>query len=230
MAAAYYHLKMFQLLTKLVAMRSADLATFVRVGIIFAVVYLILVGFNPFVSIILFAIALVLDGADGYMAVLEASGGKLTLGKYIQGLTEDSKLKAAIKEAKLKASKIAPYGPRLDIIGDRITEYAFWILFTYVHIVPLFVFFIVMVRNCAADGLMGLKGTSGKMKTRFAQVMYASAPSRAAANILKFITFGYLILEYVAKYPTIIGQALIAVLVIFMVVRGASEIYEALKA
>jgi phosphatidylglycerophosphate synthase len=213
----------------MMSMRSADLTTFLRVGIILVVVYLILAGFNPLISILLFAIALVLDGADGYLAVLEASKGKLTLGKYIKGLTGDSKLKAQIKEAKLSASKQAPYGPRLDIIGDRITEYAFWIVFTYVHVVPLFVFLIVIIRNSAADGLMGLKGTSGKMKTRFAQLMYASAPSRAAANILKFITFGYLILQYVAGYPVIIGQALIAILVIFMVVRGASEIYEALQ-
>ena len=52
------------------------------------------------------------------------------------------------------------------------------------------------------------------------------APSRAAANILKFLTFGYLMLQYVAGYPAAIGQALIAILVIFSVVRGASEIYE----
>lgn len=210
-------------------MRGADLATFIRVGIILLVAYLVLVGFNPAVSILLFAVALVLDGADGYLAVLEASGGKLTLGKYLRGIGGDAKLKAAIKEAKLKATKAAPYGPRLDVIGDRIIEYIFWALFTYIHIVPLFVFIIVIVRNCAADGLMGLKGTSSKMKTAFARVMYASAPSRAAANVLKFLTFGYLILQYVAGYPVIIGQALVAILVIFMVVRGASEVYEALK-
>jgi phosphatidylglycerophosphate synthase len=213
----------------MITMRSADLATFIRVGIILLVAYLVLIGFNPFVSVGLFAIALILDGADGYMAVLEASNGKLTLGKYIQGLTGNAKLKAAIKEAKLKAGKIAPYGARLDIIGDRITEYTFWILFTYLHVIPLFVFLIVIIRNCSADGLMGLKGTSAKMKTAFARIMYASAPSRAAANVLKFLTFGYLMLEYVGGYPVIIGQALVAILVIFMVVRGASEIYESLQ-
>jgi phosphatidylglycerophosphate synthase len=210
-------------------MRGADLATFIRVAIILVVAYLILVGFNPIFSIALFAIALVLDGADGYLAVLEASKGKLTLGKYIKGLRGDPKLKAAIKEAKLRAAISAPYGPRLDVIGDRIIEYTFWALFTYVHIIPLFVFLIVIVRNCAADGLMGLKGTSTKMKTAFARIMYASAPSRAAANILKFLTFGYLILQYVAGYPAVIGQALVAILVIFIVVRGASEVYEAIS-
>ncbi|MDE1865954.1 MAG: hypothetical protein KGH94_04940 [Candidatus Micrarchaeota archaeon] len=209
-------------------MRSADLATFIRVGIIIVVAYLVLTRFNPIVSLALFALALILDGADGYLAVLEASGGKLTLSKYISGLRGDAKLKSEIKGAKLKAAKAAPYGPRLDVIGDRITEYILWALFTFAHVVPLFVFFIVIVRNCAADGLMGLKGTSSKMKTAFAKAMYASAPSRAAANILKFLTFGYLVIEYVAGYPAVIGQWLVAILVVFMVVRGASEVYEAL--
>lgn len=209
-------------------MRSADLATFVRVGIILVIAYLVITGFNPIVSILLFVIALVLDGVDGFLAISESSNGSIGPAKYISALMGDQKARKLVKEAKLRTAKLAPYGPRLDIIGDRITEYIFWILFTYLHIVPLFVFLIVVIRNCAADGLSGLRGTSSKMKTRFAQIMYASSASRATANILKFLTFSYLILQYVAGYPAYIGQALIAILVIFMVIRGASEIYESL--
>jgi phosphatidylglycerophosphate synthase len=210
-------------------MRAADLTTFTRVGIILIVAYLILVGFNPFVSIILFAVALLLDAVDGYLAILESSEGKITPGRYVSGLLGDAQIIKEIRAARLKTAKLAPYGPRLDIIGDRITEYILWILFAYVHVVPLFVLFIIVMRNCAADGLMGLKGTSSKMKTAFARIMYASAPSRAVANILKFLTFSYLMLQYVAGYPAIIGEMLVAILVIFSVVRGASEIYEALS-
>ena len=72
MAAAYYHLTRFQLMT----MRAADLTTFIRVGIILVVACLILVGFNPFISIALFALALILDGVDGYLALFESSGGR----------------------------------------------------------------------------------------------------------------------------------------------------------
>lgn len=207
-------------------MRAADLTTFIRVGIILLVAYLIVVGFNPFVSIALFAIALILDGVDGYLALFESSGGKISPSDYIHGLLGDKKIMKEVKEARLKTAKLAPYGPRLDVIGDRIIEYILWILFVYVHVVPLFVLFIIVIRNCAADGLMGLKGTSSKMKSSFARIMYASAPSRAAANILKFLTFSYLMLQYVSGYPAIAGQALVAILVIFSVVRGASEIYE----
>ncbi len=207
-------------------MRSADLATFIRVGIILAVAYLVLTGFNPFVSIALFAIALALDAADGYLAIFESSGGKIGPGSYISSFLGDAKARKAVKVERLRTSKLAPYGPRLDIIGDRIIEYTLWMLFAYVHVVPLFVLFIIVVRNCTADGLMGPRGTSSKMKSAFARVMYASAPSRAAANVLKFLTFSYLMLQYVAGYPAIVGQALVAILVIFSVVRGASEICE----
>jgi phosphatidylglycerophosphate synthase len=213
----------------MITMRSADLATFIRVGLVLIIVYLVLTGFNPLVSILLFAVALILDGVDGYLALLESSKGRITPSKYIKALTGNSVLMKQVKEAKLKTAKLAPYGPRLDIIGDRIIEYTLYILFTFVHIIPLFVLLVIVIRNCAADGLMGLRGTSSKMKSRFARIMYASAPSRAAANILKFLTFSYLMLQYVAGYPAIIGQALVAILVIFSVLRGASEIYESLQ-
>jgi len=209
-------------------MRAADTATMIRVGIILLVAYLVLTHFNPFILIALFAIALVLDAVDGYLALLESSKGAITPSKYIRGLMGDSRIMKEIKETKLKTAKLAPYGPRMDVIGDRITEYGLYMLFTYVHVIPFFVLLIIVIRNCTADGLMGLKGTSSKMKTRFAQIMYSSAPSRAAANILKFLTFSYLMLQYVAGYPAIIGQSLVAILVIFSVVRGASEVYEVL--
>ena len=211
-------------------MRAADFATFARIGIVLAVAYLILMGFNPFISIILFAIALILDAVDGYLALLESSGGRIGPLDYIDGLLGNAKMMKAVKAARLKTAKLAPYGPRFDIIGDRIIEYVLWALFAYVHVVPLFVLVIIIIRNCSADGLMGLKGTSSKMKSAFARMMYSSAPSRAAGNTLKFLTFSYLMLQYVAGYPAYIGEALVAILVIFSVVRGASEIYESLWA
>ncbi len=222
MTAAYYHLTNFRMIN----MRAADLTTFIRIALVIVVAYLVLIHFNPFVSIALFALALILDAVDGYFALFESSNGRITPSNYINALLGNAKLMKEVKEAKLKTAKLAPYGPRLDIVGDRIVEYALWILFAFVHVIPLFVIFIIVIRNCAADGFMGLKGTSSKMKSRFARIMYSSASSRATANVLKFLTFSYLMLQYVAGYPVIIGQALVAILVIFSVVRGASEIYE----
>jgi phosphatidylglycerophosphate synthase len=207
-------------------MRNADLATLLRIALIVVVAYLVIIKFNPIFSIALFAIALILDAVDGFFAVSEASSGKIGLSKYISSALGDSKLRKVVKEAKLRSGKIAPYGPRLDILGDRITEYSFWALFLYLHVVPLFVMLVVIIRHSFVDGFMGMKGTSSKMKTSIASVLYASNASRALANILKFAAFSYLILEYVFGYPSIVGNALVGILVLFIVARGVAEIYE----
>ena len=190
--------------------------------------FLVVIKADPFISIALFALALVLDAVDGYLAINEASTGRIGISEYLKSALGDAKQRKAVKEAKLNSSKLAKYGPRLDIIADRITEYSFWMLFTYLHIVPFFVLVIIVIRHSFADGFMGMKGTSSKMKTRFARALYGSNASRALANILKFATFSYLILEYVSGYPAIVGNALVGILVVFIVLRGAAELYETL--
>jgi phosphatidylglycerophosphate synthase len=204
------------------------LATFARIAIVLFVLFLVVIKADPFISIALFALALVLDAVDGYLAINEASTGRIGISEYLKSALGDAKQRKAVKEAKLNSSKLAKYGPRLDIIADRITEYSFWMLFTYLHIVPFFVLVIIVIRHSFADGFMGMKGTSSKMKTRFARALYGSNASRALANILKFATFSYLILEYVSGYPAIVGNALVGILVVFIVLRGAAELYETL--
>jgi len=204
------------------------LATFARTAIVLFVLFLVVIKADPFISIALFALALVLDAVDGYLAINEASTGRIGISEYLKSALGDAKQRKAVKEAKLNSSKLAKYGPRLDIIADRITEYSFWMLFTYLHIVPFFVLVIIVIRHSFADGFMGMKGTSSKMKTRFARALYGSNASRALANILKFATFSYLILEYVSGYPAIVGNALVGILVVFIVLRGAAELYETL--
>ena len=204
------------------------MATFARIAIVLFVLFLVVIKADPFISIALFALALVLDAVDGYLAINEASTGRIGISEYLKSALGDAKQRKAVKEAKLNSSKLAKYGPRLDIIADRITEYSFWMLFTYLHIVPFFVLVIIVIRHSFADGFMGMKGTSSKMKTRFARALYGSNASRALANILKFATFSYLILEYVSGYPAIVGNALVGILVVFIVLRGAAELYETL--
>lgn len=210
-------------------MRSADAATLVRILLIFVVVYLTIIRFNPIAIILLFALALILDGVDGYLAVRESSKGKIGPMMYLKSSLGNPKMRKAVQEARAKTSQYAVYGPRLDIAGDRIAEYSLWALFTYLHIVPLFVLLIVITRHSIVDAFMGIRGTSSKMKSRAARMLYSSNVSRAAANILKFVTFSYLVLEYVWKYPAIYGNVLVAALVLFIVVRGIAEVLEDLS-
>ena len=130
--------------------------------------------------------------------------------KYSLGNKENAK---QIKKFKQGISKIAKYGPRFDVAADRISEYSLWALFTVLSIVPFFVLIIVIIRHSIADAFLGEKGTSSKMKTGLARKLYASNVSRGAINVLKFVTFSYLILVYVSSYPIIVGYVLTALLV-----------------
>ena len=210
-------------------MRSADQTTVLRIILVLFVIYLVLIRFNPLVSIVLFAIAFILDGVDGFLALRETSKGKVTLSMYVTyslGSKENAKQIKAFKESTAKTAK---YGPRLDVAGDRIAEYSFWVLFAVLKIVPLFVLLIIIIRHSIADAFLGEKGTSLKPKTGIAHALYTSSLSRAFANIIKFVTFSYLILVYVSGYSIVVGYALITLLALFIVVRGAAEVYESLK-
>ena len=51
---------------------------------------------------------------------------------------------------------------------------------------------------------------------------------RAGINVVKVVTFSYLMLVYIANYPISIGYALIAILVLYIMARGAGQIYESI--
>jgi phosphatidylglycerophosphate synthase len=207
-------------------MRGADKSTIIRVLVVLLVLYLILIKANPVISILLLAFAFVMDGVDGFLALNEASKGKITLQKYINYSLGSKKYAKAIKKIKEGIGKKAKHGPRFDVAADRITEYSFWATFTVIGIVPLFVLIIIVIRHSIADAFLGAKGTSSKMRSAIAMALYSSKTSRALANVLKFVTFSYLILVYVSSYPILIAYVLIAVLVSFIVIRGAAEVYE----
>ncbi len=211
-------------------MRSADLLTIARVLLAILVAYLVIIKFDPIVSILLFAIALAMDGLDGFAALHQISNGRigfLEYMRYVRGRM-DKKESEILKEYKLKVGSAYPYGPRMDVAGDRIIEYTLWALFTFLHVLPLFVIILIIARHSFADAFMAAKGTSSRLKTRFARIVYGSNASRAGINIMKFVTFSYLILVYVSGYPILIGYVLAAMLVAYILARGAAEINEAL--
>ncbi|MCL5412032.1 MAG: hypothetical protein M1474_00115 [Candidatus Marsarchaeota archaeon] len=197
-------------------MKPADAVVLLRTLMIFLVVYLILIKFDPIATIALIAISLALDAVDGYLA------------KYGRVSIETIKLYARHQPPKKKIKPTA-YGARLDIAGDRVVEYTMWIVFTYVGIVPLWILLLIVLRHSFADALMGARGTSSKMKTRFARAVYASNIGRGGINVLKAVTYWYLVLVYVSGYPIIIGYALVGALVAYIMLRGAAEIYESMK-
>lgn len=209
-------------------MRSADAATLLRTALAILVVYLIIVKFYPIATILLIAIVMALDGVDGYLAVSEASSGKIGFFTYMKSSMGNPTAKKIVGSVKKKISKSAPHGPRMDVAGDRVVEYSLWIVFTYVHILPIYVILIVLIRHSFVDALMAAKGTSSKMRTGLAQKLYSSNIARGGINVVKFVTFSYLVLMYVSNYPAIIGYILVIILVLYILARGAAEAYESL--
>lgn len=211
-------------------MRYADATTLLRVLLAVLVVYLILVKFNPIVTILLIAVTMLMDALDGYFAVMQESNGKVGFGTYIHALMGDKGAAETVRKYKLMIAKHAKYGARMDVAGDRAVEYLMWIVFTYVRILPIFVIIIIVIRHSFVDALMGNKGTSSKMKSRFGYWVYSSNIGRGGINVVKFLAFAYLTLAYVWGYPLLIGYALTAILVAYILLRGAAEVYESIGA
>lgn len=210
-------------------MRSADATTLVRTALAILVVYLIIVKFNPIATILLIALVMALDGIDGYFAVAEESRGAIGFSTYLSAAMGNKPAKSRVYEVKQRIAKSSPHGPRMDIAGDRVVEYSLWMVFTYVHILPIFVILIVLIRHSFVDALMAAKGTSSKMKTRLGKALYSSNMARGGINVVKFVTFSYLVLAYVWNYPIIIGYVLTAILVIYILARGVAEVSESMN-
>lgn len=210
-------------------MRSADASTILRILLVLFVIYLVILKVNPIITITLLAIAFILDGVDGYLAIRESSKGKISLSMYINYALGSKENAKQIKSIKQNIGKTAKHGPRFDVAADRITEYSFWILFTFLNIIPLFVILIIIIRHSLVDAFLGAKGTSSKAKSSAARIFYTSNASRALINVLKFVTFSYLILVFTAAFPIYIGYILVFLTVLLIVIRGTAEIYESVK-
>ena len=210
-------------------MRAADAITIARIALIVPIVYSVLLKLNPAIPISLLLISIISDALDGFAALHSVSKGSVSFLEYLKYSLGDKSNAKKISDLKASVSKTAKFGPRMDVAGDRITEYSMWALFIYVHVIPLFVLLIIIVRHSIADALMGAKGTSSKMKTRVARVVYSSnIIGRAGINVMKFVTFAYLMLVYISGYPINIGYALVAVLVLYILARGVAQVQESL--
>ncbi|MGC8694175.1 MAG: hypothetical protein ACP5RI_00970 [Candidatus Micrarchaeia archaeon] len=210
-------------------MRSADIITLFRTILVFFIIYFVLIKLNSILVILILLFMFALDGIDGFAAVKEVgklNNKKITFKKYIKAAFGNSKYKKEVVELKHKAAEISKHGQRLDIAGDRIIEYSLWILFTYLNILPLFVILIIVIRNSFADAFMACKGTSAKLKSRYAKYLYSSNISRALSTLFKILSFSYLVLVYINNYPILPGFIIVAISLIFIIIRGAAEIYE----
>lgn len=94
------------------------------------------------------------------------------------------------------------FGSVMDIMGDRIVESSLWIVFAHIHLIPVWVPIVVIVRGVITDSLRSVALTKGKtpfgektmIKTAVGRLIVSSRLSRALYGGVKVVTFCYLIL------------------------------------
>jgi phosphatidylglycerophosphate synthase len=128
-----------------------------------------------------------------------------------------------------KREKETEYGKRLDVAGDRIAEYLYYFIFTVLGLIPIFIFPVIVVRNCIVDSFFYTKEKNfSTTKTKIAKSLSSSHFARGVYAALKMITFFYFGCIAVGfDLPIFVGYILLSAVVIFSLARGAADIYEA---
>ena len=138
-------------------------------------------------------------------------------------------------------------GALLDILGDRIVECSYWVVFACLGWVWVIVPLIVIVRGFITDGIRSLAfekgytafGKTTMMESPLGRFLVASNYSRASYAVAKACAFVLMIVAYVLDIPQnlmpyqniILKIALVCVWisVIFCVFRGLPVVIEGMR-
>lgn len=134
------------------------------------------------------------------------------------------------------------FGAVADILGDRVVEMTYWIIFAVLGWVPAWVAIAVAARGIVVDGFRALAlergmtafGTASMMRSRVGALLVSSRASRAAYGVGKALAFSLMILLFtpgivapVGGWLRILAYASVYATVAFCVVRGAPVLIEA---
>ena len=130
------------------------------------------------------------------------------------------------------------FGGVLDVVGDRIAENVFWILFAHNGLVPVWIPVIVIVRGFIVDGFRSYalsKGftTFAMMNSGFGRQLVASPISRLLYGIMKMALFigGFVLygigINTQPQWLVVLNWAAVIV-VAFCVIRGYYSIKDTL--
>ena len=140
-----------------------------------------------------------------------------------------------------KFNQASKFGAVLDILGDRIVENVYWITFTCLGWLPLWVPLVVLTRGIITDGLRSLAleqgytafGSSTMMQSKIGKFLVASNFCRFTYAVTKALAFAFLIL---ANFPTlcagcsnkftVFAYACAYIAVAFCVLRGIPVVIE----
>ena len=101
-------------------------------------------------------------------------------------------------------------GGLLDIVGDRIAENGWWVVFAWLRLIPLYVPVLVLSRGFLTDALRSYALSKGHtafgkdtmMRSRIGHALVASRASRAAYGVSKSLAFTGLFTLNVAAHAS----------------------------
>jgi CDP-diacylglycerol--glycerol-3-phosphate 3-phosphatidyltransferase len=141
-----------------------------------------------------------------------------------------------------RRKECSKFGAVADILGDRVVEMSYWIIFAVFGWIPAWVAIVVAARGIVVDGLRSLAlergftafGTTTMMRTRIGMLLVSSRLSRAMYGTAKAIAFPLMILLFTPGILGLLGGGLRATAyffvyatVAFCLVRGTPVMMEA---
>lgn len=138
-----------------------------------------------------------------------------------------------------RRNESSKFGAVADILGDRVVEMTYWIIFAVFGWVPAWVAIIVAARGIVVDGLRALaleRGLSafGMMRTRLGRLLVSSRLSRALYGGAKAVAFPMMILLFTPGLLALLGGGLrtaaylsVYVTVLLCLIRGTPVLVEA---
>jgi len=135
-------------------------------------------------------------------------------------------------------------GAVLDIMGDRIAEYAYWIMFAHMGWVPVVFPLIVVTRGVITDSLRSVAleqglipfGNGSMLNDTVCQWICGSKFMKIAYAVAKAVAFTFIIIAYTYGMPevwawcfVIIGALAAEIAILLCVLRAVPVIFESKK-
>lgn len=135
-------------------------------------------------------------------------------------------------------------GSVLDIMGDRIAEYAYWIMLSHLGWVPVVFPIIVVTRGVVTDSLRSIAmergliafGKGSMLEDPVCQWLCGAKPMKIGYAVAKAVAFALYILAYVPAMPTFTACCLLLVAalaaeiaILLCVLRGIPVVLESRK-
>lgn len=139
-----------------------------------------------------------------------------------------------------KFNETSKFGALWDIMGDRVVEMVYWIIFAVLGWVPVWFPIIVVTRGFIVDGFRSIAfekgftafGNSTMMQSNLGKLLVSSNLSRGSYAVSKAFAFVFLIIgnmpaEFVGKAVCLnIGIVCAYIAIVFCVLRGLPVLIE----